>query len=274
MARWTIDEPAGITLEKLSELKVRVVAGHIDVIATEDRPRLEVLEVDGPELLITEEDGVLTVTYEDLTWEGIMKWLRPRYRRRAALAVMVPPGCRVEMGVVSATAVIAGTSGGVTARAVAGDLTLDGVSGETVVQTVSGDLEARDLSGRLTFGTVQGDLTIAGGTIEHLYGKTVNSKIMADVDLADHCRVRLSTLSGFITLRVPETPGTFVELRSTSGNVSSAFDGLTRTEGPGAVSLTGHVGAGTGSVTAVTVSGDVTLLRREAHETGTPEENL
>jgi len=266
MARWTIDEPAGITLEKLSELKVRVVAGHIDVIATEDRPRLEVLEVDGPELLITEEDGVLTVTYEDLTWEGLMKWLRPRYRRRAALAVMVPPGCRVELGVVSATAVIAGTSGGVTARAVAGDLTLDGVSGETVVQTVSGDLEARDLSGRLNFGTVQGDLTIAGGTIEQLYGKTVNSKIMADVDLADHCRVRLSTLSGFITMRVPETPGAFVELRSTSGNVSSAFDGLTRADSPGSASLTGHVGDGTGSVTAVTVSGDVTLLRREEAE--------
>jgi hypothetical protein len=273
MARWTIDEPAGITLEKLSELRVRIVAGHIDVIATDDRPRLDVLDVEGPELLITEEDGVLTVTYEDLTWEGIMKWLRPRYKRRTALAVMVPPECRVELGVVSATAVIAGTTGGVTARGVAGDITLDGVSGETTVQTVSGDLEARDLSGRLNYGTVQGDLTIAGGTVEQLYAKTVNSKIMADVDLADHCRVRLSTLSGFITLRVPENPGAFVDLRSTSGGVSSAFDGMTRGDGPGSASLTGHVGEGTGSVTAVTVSGDVTLLRRDAPEAVTHKEN-
>lgn len=273
MARWTIDEPAGITLDKLTELKVRIVAGHIDVIATDDRPRLDVLDVDGPELLVAEEDGVLTVTYEDLTWEGLMKWLRPRYRRKAALAVMVPPGCKVELGVVSATAVIAGVGGGVTARGVAGDITLDGVSGETTVQTVSGDLEARDLSGRLSYGTVQGDLTIAGGTIDQLYAKTVNSKIMADVDLADHCRVRVSTLSGFITLRVPEDPGAFVELRSTSGGVSSAFDGMTRAGGPGAASMTGHVGGGTGSVTAVTVSGDVTLLRRDAPEAVTHKEN-
>ena len=263
MARWTIDEPAGITLDKLTELKVRVVAGHIDVIATDDRPRLDVLEVEGPELLVTEEDGTLTVTYEDLTWEGLMKWLRPRYRRRAALAVMVPPQCRVELGVVSASAVIAGIGGGVTARAVAGDVTLDGVSGDTTVQTVSGDLEARDLNGKLNYGTVQGDLTVAGGTVEQLYAKTVNSKIVADVDLADHCRVRLSTLSGYITMRVAEEPGAFMELRSTSGNVSSAFDGMSRADSPGSASLTGHVGQGTGSVTAVTVSGDVTLLRRE-----------
>jgi len=263
MARWTIDEPAGITLDGLHELKVRIVAGHIDVIATDDQARLEVLEIDGPPLLITDDAGVLTVTYEDLTWEGLMRWLRPRYRRSTKLAIMVPPSCKVELGVVSASAVLAGTGGGVTARGVAGDITLDGVSGETTVQTVSGSLEARDLSGRLNFSTVQGELTIAGGRLEHLYTKAVTSKIVADVDLAERCRARLSTLSGDITLRVPDDPGAFVELRSTSGSLSSAFDGLTHSDRPGAASLAGRVGSGTGSVTAVTVSGDVTLLRRE-----------
>lgn len=263
MGRWTIEEPASIALDTPSDLKIRVVAGHIDVLVADDRPRIEIAEIQGPPLLVREENGEVVVTYEDLTWEGLSQWLRPPYRRRTTITAMVPATCAVEVGVVGASAVVAGMTGKTTVRAASGDITLDGVGGETLVQTVSGDLEARELTGSLGYNTVNGDLTIAGGTVDRIDAKTVNSKIVADIDLADACRLHLTTVSGYVTLRVPDEPGAFVELRSTSGKVTSSFDGLERADRPGGSSLTGRVGHGTGSVTATALSGDVTLLRRD-----------
>lgn len=272
MGRWTIEEPASIALDTLTDLKIRVVAGHIDVLVTDERPRIEVTEVQGPPLLVREEDGEVVVTYEDLTWEGLTQWLRPRYRRRATITAMVPADCAVEVGVVGASAVVAGVTGKTTIRAASGDITLDGVGGDTLVQTVSGDLEARDITGSLGYNTVNGDLTIAGGTLQRIDAKTVNSKVVADIDLTDACRLHLATVSGYITLRVPDEPGGFIELRSTSGKTSSSFEGLECTNRPGGSSLTGRVGHGTGSVTATAVSGDVTLLRRDTGAAGEEQE--
>jgi hypothetical protein len=47
-----------------------------------------------------------------------------------------------------------------------------------------------------------------------------------------------------------------------SGSLDSAFDGVRTDRKPGKVTLQGQVGDGDGRLTAKTVSGDVTLLRR------------
>ena len=59
---------------------------------------------------------------------------------------------------------------------------------------------------------------------------------------------------------------TRVELRSTTGRVQSEFGGLTAARSPGASSLTGTLGSGTGRLQVTTVSGKVTLLERNHRE--------
>lgn len=267
MGRWSLDEPGSVSLEKLDQIKVRIVAGHVDVLASDEAPRLELSGVEGPPLVVSQEGGSLTVTYEDLTWEGLSQWLRPRprshFQRRCLLTITVPAQCAVEAETVSAGMVISGIGATTRVRSVSGDSILDSVDGEVRVQSVTGQLEARELTGRLSFNTAQGGLTVAGGRIERLDAKTITGRITADIDLTEHCRLELATVSGPITLRVGDEPGAFVELKSTSGRLDTSFENFTSGDRPGpATTLDGRIGYGTGSVTAVTINGDITLLRR------------
>ena len=58
---------------------------------------------------MTYEGGVLTIAHENLSWEGLLKWLRPQ-RHSATVTVTVPRKCPTQVGVVSATAVMSGIS--------------------------------------------------------------------------------------------------------------------------------------------------------------------
>ena len=109
MSRWTIDSPVTLDFDGVVALRVRVIAGSVAVLTTADRPRLEVTEVTGQPLLVTHEAGILTVTYEDLTWDGLLGWLRPQ-RHSATITITVQKDCPTQLGVVNATAVVSGVS--------------------------------------------------------------------------------------------------------------------------------------------------------------------
>ena len=63
-------------------------------------------------------------------------------------------------------------------------------------------------------------------------------------------------------MRLPATVSANVDLRSSSGRVESAFEGLESSRKPGAAGLAGTLGTGDGRLSVSTVSGAVTLLRR------------
>ncbi|GAA2882668.1 DUF4097 family beta strand repeat-containing protein [Streptosporangium fragile] len=261
MRQWTIDKPEQLTLDSVSRLDVRIVAGRLAVLASDGPATLEVTDVGDPPLIVTHDDeGVLTVTYKDLTWEGLLGWLRPG-RREATLALTVPKDCPVTVGVVSASAVVAGFEGRTSVRSVSGDIVLDGVSGEIHADTVSGDVESRGLVGDLSFKSVSGELTVAQGTPRRLNVTTVSGRITADLELPPTGHVTLNSVSGDIMLRLPHTVETDVTIRSTSGRLDTAFTELAHSTLVGAKTLTGRLGGGMASLTANTVSADVTLLK-------------
>jgi Toastrack DUF4097 len=262
MPRWIIDTPTSLTFDGVVALRIRLVSGSVAVLAAEDTPRLDVEAVSGQPLLVTHEAGILTITYEDLTWDGLLGWLRPQ-RHSATIAVTVPKDCPLQLGVVNASALVSGVAARVSVKSVSGAITLDGVTGSLDANTVSGDLEAQDVDGAMSFKTVSGDLTIAGGSLGRLEAKTVNGKITADVDLAQTAAVRAATVSGDVAMRLPADVSASVDLRSSSGPVESAFDGLDGSRKPGASGLAGTLGTGAGQLSVSTVSGAVTLLRRE-----------
>jgi hypothetical protein len=261
MARWTIDAPTSLDFDEVSGLRVRLIGGSVAVLATDGTPSLDVANISGDPLEVSYEDGVLTISHENLTWEGLLKWLRPQ-RHAATVTVTVPRKCPTQVGVVSATAVLSGLSARASVKSVSGGITLDGVTGDVDANTVSGALEAQGVNGRLNFRSVSGDLTLAEGWLERLDAQAVSGDVTADVDLDPLGGLQVTTVSGEVTLRLPAESDTKVHLHSISGDVRSEFEGLRRSSAPASHSVSGSLGAGSGQVSVTTMSGRVVLLRR------------
>jgi hypothetical protein len=266
MAHWTIEAPTSLKFDELTGLRVRLIAGSVAVLATDGTPSLDVAKVSGDPLDVTYEDGVLTVTHENLTWEGLLKWLRPQ-QPSAAVTVTVPRACQLQIGVVSATAVLSGLSARASAKSVSGGITLDGVSGDVDAHTVSGALEAQGINGKLTFNTVSGDLALADGWLERLDVNSVSGDVTADIDLDPLGGIHLTTVSGEVTLRLPAETDAQVHLYSMSGGVRSEFPELRSMSAPASHTVSGSLGAGSGHVSVNTMSGRVMLLRRAERRT-------
>ncbi|GII92524.1 DUF4097 family beta strand repeat-containing protein [Sinosporangium siamense] len=263
MPQWTVDKPGQFTFETVNALNVRIVAGRVAVLASDGPPALEVSEVGSPPLTVThEEDGTLTVAYTDLSWDGILGWLRSG-TRSTTLSLTVPKSCLVRVGVISASAVVTGLENRTNVKSVNGEIVLDGVSGDVHAETVSGSVESRFLTGDLYFTSVAGDLTVADGMPRRLRANTVSGRITADLDLAPTGHVTLNSVSGSVVVRLPHEVNTDVTLRSTSGRLDTAFDGLGNAAKPANRTLSGRLGGGMASLSAITMSGDITLLKGE-----------
>ncbi|MFC8225491.1 DUF4097 domain-containing protein [Streptomyces sp. NPDC057287] len=263
---WSVAEPRRLTFdEPVTAVAVRIVDGAINVVGT-DEPgaRLEVSAIDGPPLIVALRDGTLTVTYEDLPWQGLRTWLdQRRPRRSAVVSLVVPAGATVEVGAVGAEAVVSGIRGRTELRGVSGDSTLVGLSGAVRAETVSGSLEAQAVTGGLHFQSVSGDLTVVEGAGTSVRAESVTGHMVLDLDTSPKpTDIRLTSVSGEIAIRLPHPADAKVEANTAGGTLSSAFEDL-RVHGQwGAKKITGTLGAGTGKLKATTVSGSIALLRR------------
>ncbi|MFD0570280.1 hypothetical protein ACFQ0T_14970 [Kitasatospora gansuensis] len=158
MGKWTVNEPDRIILdEPVETLHVRVVAGAVNVVATDGPARLEVTELEGEPLQVTLENGVLTVTYQDLAWSELADSVKSvetvksffgglRRKRRAVVSLSVPAGSEVRVGSVSADATVSGITGKVAVHGASGETTLAGLTGRTDVNTVTGDVNAESVA--------------------------------------------------------------------------------------------------------------------------------
>ncbi|MER8060053.1 MULTISPECIES: DUF4097 family beta strand repeat-containing protein [unclassified Streptomyces] len=265
MSEWSVAEPQKLTFgTPVSTLQVRIVNGTVNVVGSEEGPaRLEVSDIEGPPLLVTHENGTLTVGYEDLTWQGFTKLLdRSSWRRSAVVSLTVPADARVEVGTVGAGAVVSGIRGPAVVRGVTGDTALVGLSGPVQANTVSGNLEAQAVTGELRFSSVSGDLTVVEGSGPTVRADSVSGSMIVDLDPEGPTDVHLTSVSGEIAIRLPHPADAEVEANTASGRISNAFEGL-RVHGQwGAHKITGRLGAGTGRLQATTVSGAIALLRR------------
>ncbi|GHE81161.1 DUF4097 family beta strand repeat-containing protein [Streptomyces spiralis] len=272
MSEWSVGEPRKLTFDKpVTQLNVRIVNGAVNVVGTdESSARLEVSEIEGPPLVVTQQGGTLTVAYEDLPWKGFLKWLdRKGWRRSAVVSLAVPAGTQVEVGVVGAAAMVSGIDGRTEVKGVTGDTTLVGVTGPVRADTVSGNLEAQALSGDLRFNSVSGDLTVVEGAGSSVRADSVSGSMIVDLDPAGRpTDVSLTNVSGEIAIRLPHPADAEVEANTASGSVSNAFEDLRVSGQWGAKRITGRLGTGHGRLKATTVSGSIALLRRPPAEDG------
>lgn len=269
MSEWSVAEPRKLTFDDpVRDLHVRIVNGTVNVVGTEEgSARLQISQIEGPPLVVTQEGDTLTVAYEDLPWKGFLKWLdRKGWRRTAVVSLAVPADTRVEVGVVGAGAVVSGIRGPSVVKGVTGDTTLVALSGPVRADTVSGSLEAQAVTGDLRFNSVSGDLTVVEGSGPCVRADSVSGSMIIDLDPDGPTDVRLTSVSGEIAIRLPHPADAEVEANTASGTISNAFDGL-RVHGQwGAHKITGRLGAGNGKLRATTVSGSIALLRRPPKE--------
>jgi Toastrack DUF4097 len=265
MPRWTVEDPITLGFDQVTALRVRAVAGSVAVLSTGERPGLDIDRIAGPPLEVSHDGGVLTVSYPELTWDGVLGWLQQPGRHSAAITVTVPGDCPVQLGVVTAGAIVSGLTARAVVKSVSGRVTLDGVTGTVVATTVSGDVEAQGVGGRMTFNSVSGDLTLADGALGRLDARTVSGRVTADIGLDRAGRLRVGTVSGAVTIRLPAETCARVALRSAAGRVQSEFGGLAASRQPAGKSLNGQLGGGPdlGQVSVTSMSGEVTLLQRD-----------
>jgi hypothetical protein len=269
MATWTIDQPRKLTFDQVRKVRVRTVRGSVSVVGGDERPTLEVSALEGPPLQVRQDGDVLEVAYERPRWPGPFGWLFGRDRRYlAVVSLAVPRDCEVDLEAVASSVMVSGMRAPVRAKTVSGEVTLAGCAGQVEAETVSGAVQAHGVAGDLWASTVSGDLTLVegGGAVA---AKTVSGTIVMDLGATPVGDVRLSSVSGDVTVRLPRASDLQVQLQSTSGQVASAFDELHRAGMPALRTVSGRLGAGTGRLQASTTSGHVALLRRE-HEGEVP----
>jgi hypothetical protein len=271
---WQIDGPRILDVggdgEPVRELRVGLVAGRVDVIAhpadAEDGAgaRIEVTSVKGRPLEVTWQDGVLSVSHPKVTWDGLLEGLKSLTRRddRAELSIAVPASAQVRVSTVSADGLVSGLRAPATVRTVSGELAVDGVHGDVAARTISGRIDVRDLHGSLSGESVSGSIVVQAAELPRLDVKTVSGELVVDLHAAPS-KVDMKSVSGDLVVRIPGQSGFRLDARSVSGQIVA--DGRRIGAGrPGPPQGEIRDGDESVRVSATSVSGDVTLLRKDA----------
>ncbi|MCR2813120.1 DUF4097 domain-containing protein [Microbacterium sp. zg.Y1090] len=265
--KWLIHpgENRVIDVDGVRTLKVGLVGGQVDVIG-HDEPgvRVEVHGVTVKDLRIETSGDALEIDHAQLRWDNVLQSFRNfgAGGPKAEISIAVPRDVALTLGVVSASALVAGLQNGARLNTVSGDVIVDGMIGDVSVNAVSGDTQIRGLVGGLSANSVSGDIA-ASGALRKADVDTVSGATMIDAT-GEADTISINTVAGAATVRLdPGLPANFA-IRSVSGTVM--VDGVTHSGGSGVgVNYTGSVGELSGSfvdLRAHSVSGAVTVLRR------------
>ncbi|MEV0318617.1 DUF4097 family beta strand repeat-containing protein [Streptomyces sp. NPDC050658] len=273
MSKWSVTEPRRLSFDApVTTVQVRVGDGAVNVVGTdEDSVRLDVSELEGSPLTVTQTGGTVCIAYDDWPWKGFLKRFdrkgRQQWLRRAVISLTVPAGARVEVGSVGATTVVTGIEGPTEVKGVTGDTTLVGLTGPVAAETVSGNVEAQGITGDLRFTSISGDLTVFEGAGSSVRADSVSGSLMVDIDpVGAPADIGLTNVSGEVAVRLPHPADADVEVNTTGGSVSNAFEGLAVSDMWGAKRVSGRLGSGRGDLKVTTVTGAVALLRKSPTE--------
>ena len=263
--KWLIapGEERVIDIESVTRLKIGLVGGQVDVIA-HDEPgiRIEVSGVTVKDLRIESDGTQIEIDHPQLGWDNFLEVFRNfgSGGPRAEVSVAVPRSIALNLGVVSAGALVSGLANDARLNTVSGDIIVDTHTGDLTLNSVSGDVQVRGLTGAAGANSVSGDVALTG-SVRKATVDTVSGSIWVDATGSVNT-ITLNTVSGNSTIRLEETlPANYV-IRSMSGRVT--IDGVDRGNS-GPTNFTGSTGELAGSFVDVrsnSVSGDTTVLRR------------
>ncbi|WP_285725356.1 DUF4097 family beta strand repeat-containing protein [Psychromicrobium xiongbiense] len=265
MSHWTIDSARTLDLDDVSELRVSVVGGRLDVITSpEPVTRLEVTDIDSIPLEISLESGVLVVRHGTDNWGSWLKRIGTR-NQRITLSIAVPPDTTVHAATVNGDALISGMRASTDLHTVSGSVMSDATAGTMSVNTVSGEVVVRNHQGPLTAKSVSGEVT-ASGDLHTISAKTVSGDLAFDLN-GHPAEAQITGVSGDMTLRLPAEVGVDLQAKTVSGKVildDLRFSGSAQTIEAGSGPQEGRF-----RLKASTVSGDLSIVhQRESYVQG------
>ncbi|MBT2536620.1 DUF4097 family beta strand repeat-containing protein [Arthrobacter sp. ISL-69] len=219
---WTVTGPQTIDVDGVRSLKLGIIRGRFDVVTqAEDVTRIEVSEIHGDPLTVTMANGRLEVRHQLQGAQGWFKNLMGTVHNNSTnsivISIAVPAGVEVEAGTVSGDGLVSGISGHTRLNTVSGSVMADGTAGELHVNTVSGEVIARNHDGVLTAKSVSGEVT-ASGRFSNIRANTVSGDMSFDLHGFTH-DFGANSVSGDLTVRVPQDVGVDIVAKSASGAV-------------------------------------------------------
>ncbi|HET8769232.1 MAG TPA: DUF4097 family beta strand repeat-containing protein [Pedococcus sp.] len=223
---WLVENPRVLDIggdgERVRELKVGVVGGHVDVVTHSDSPtaRVEVSAIEGTPLKVTWDGTLLKITHGS-EGEGVLgklrQWVTLPDRNRVTLSISVPEDARATVGTVSASGLLAGLRSPARVNTVSGTITLDDIAGAVDVNTVSGEVECGHLRGALRVNSVSGAVTAQASDLPEVDINTVSGDVTLDLS-NPASRIASHSVSGDVTVRAPHD-GYDVKASTATGQV-------------------------------------------------------
>lgn len=262
--KWLIapGETRVIDIERAQRLKIGLVRGQVDIIA-HDEPgiRVEVHGVTVKDLRIEHDGTQLEIDHPQLSWENFLEVFRSfgSGGPRAEVSVAVPRDIALNLGVVSASALVSGLEADAKLNTVSGDIIVNTHTGALTVNAVSGDVQVQGLDGAFSANSVSGDVAVTGTPSKATIDTVSGSMVVDTTGPTD--AVSLNTVAGGATIRLPETLAAKYSVRSMTGRLT--IDGVDRgSSGPSSYNgSTGELAGTFADVRFNSVSGDLTVLR-------------
>lgn len=160
-------------------------------------------------------------------------------RTDATLELDLPRSVRLVVSTASADVDVSGIDGDVEIRTTSGDIGLDDIGGRLTLETLSGDIRLDGRSGSARVTTMSGDITLRGVRADvnvhttsgdvvlgmdraaRVDVESISGDITFDGNTTDDARLQLTTHSGDVTLRLPESARGSIDLSTFNGNMSA-----------------------------------------------------
>jgi hypothetical protein len=146
-----------------------------------------------------------------------------------------------------------------------GDITIeDSVSPQVTVENKSGDLSLTRIRGNVNARTASGDVRVSGGSGKVVSIESVSGSTEVDTVEPVAGTLNVRTVSGNVTVKVPDGSDCRVNLSTMRGSVHS--DLTLSDEMKADHRVTGRLGEGTGTLDISAITGDVKLQMRDSVE--------
>jgi len=253
-----------IDIELVRKLKVGLIGGTVDIIG-HDEPgaRIEVRGVTGKDLKISMDGDRLEIDHPQLRWDNFIEVFASfRGTARAEVSISVPRDVALRFGVVSADALVSGLRNDAKLSTVSGDLVVDDVEGDLELNAVNGEISVRNHVGALVVHTVSGDI-MASGSISRFTLDGVTSDVFLDLTGTPD-QIVTNSVSGSLTVRLEPDVAARYHLNTISGTLQLDDHTVSTAFGKGYEGSTGNLDGSWLDVRANSVSGDISVVRRES----------
>ncbi len=218
-------------------------------------------------VIVEESDSLVTIRQPDVS--GLSVDLTIRLPESAAVEIRTEMGdvsvmehpAAVRVNTRAGSVRVRGASGVVEISADSGDVTVEDVESPSVaLDTKSGNLDLSRVRGNLNARTAAGDITLKESFGKVVALESVSGDVSIDLTEPVVGSLNVRTVSGGVTIDVPDGGDCRVSLSSLRGEVASSLplEDESKTEGR----TTGRLGEGNGTLDVSAVTGDVKLRMR------------